>query len=327
MELIKTQMQVGGETSISGTIRNIVNSAGLRGLCRGLGITFTREAPAFGIYFGSYEVMIRQMGDSDLAVLSAGGMAGVFSWIFTYPQDVIKSRLQADGFGSKQQYFGVKHCLKESLARDGSSFLSRGIISTIIRAFPMNAATFYVYVGVMKAFADKEEAIEDTFDTLKTLGLRPLKYTAMYSEKVPDSWSRRKAERLAGSSNRLALITTDMPNIITVKEQSNLAQWRLFPEQMLYACPSVQKETRHHDTTFFFRQNFNEFNQYMLEEVEIPIVIPSHLEQEDRPSLLTSETQEKKWRNSIRTADFLLPTNLLAHHRLDRIYGFYYIMA
>ena len=34
----------------------------------------------------------------------------------------------------------------------------------------MNAATFYVYVGVMKAFADKEEAIEDTFDTLKTLG-------------------------------------------------------------------------------------------------------------------------------------------------------------
>ena len=34
------------------------------------------------------------MGDSDLAVLSAGGMAGVFSWIFTYPQDVIKSRLQ-----------------------------------------------------------------------------------------------------------------------------------------------------------------------------------------------------------------------------------------
>lgn len=40
-------------------LSSVVNSAGLRGLCRGLGITFTREAPAFGIYFGSYEVMIR----------------------------------------------------------------------------------------------------------------------------------------------------------------------------------------------------------------------------------------------------------------------------
>ena len=59
MELVKTQMQVGGETSISGTLKHIYQAAGASGLARGMGITFTREVPAFGIYFGAYEIMIR----------------------------------------------------------------------------------------------------------------------------------------------------------------------------------------------------------------------------------------------------------------------------
>ena len=59
MELVKTQMQVGGETSISGTLKHIYKSAGVAGLARGMGLTFTREVPAFGIYVGAYEIMIR----------------------------------------------------------------------------------------------------------------------------------------------------------------------------------------------------------------------------------------------------------------------------
>ena len=59
MELIKTQMQVGGQTSLMGTVKHIHSKAGLSGFSRGLAITLTREVPAFGIYFGSYEMMIR----------------------------------------------------------------------------------------------------------------------------------------------------------------------------------------------------------------------------------------------------------------------------
>ena len=62
MELVKTQMQVGEASSIGSTMRNIWTNGGVRGMTRGLAITFTREIPAFGIYFGSYEVMIR-LGD------------------------------------------------------------------------------------------------------------------------------------------------------------------------------------------------------------------------------------------------------------------------
>jgi solute carrier family 25 carnitine/acylcarnitine transporter 20/29 len=41
-----------------------------------------------------------------------GGVAGVVSWVVTYPQDVIKSRLQADSFGSDRKYQGPLHCLQ-----------------------------------------------------------------------------------------------------------------------------------------------------------------------------------------------------------------------
>ena len=62
MELIKTQMQVGGETSLVAATTNIYRAAGLPGLGRGMAITLTREVPAFGIYFGSYEICVRYKG-------------------------------------------------------------------------------------------------------------------------------------------------------------------------------------------------------------------------------------------------------------------------
>lgn len=79
-------------------MKQIWNSEGIRGIYRGLGITVAREIPAFGLYFSSYEFMTRQSGPSKpvgtLHMMAAGGMAGVFSWLFTYPIDFLKSRLQ-----------------------------------------------------------------------------------------------------------------------------------------------------------------------------------------------------------------------------------------
>lgn len=45
-------------------------------------------------------------------LVSAGGLAGICSWVTTYPQDVIKSRVQGDGWGRHQRYHGPRHCLR-----------------------------------------------------------------------------------------------------------------------------------------------------------------------------------------------------------------------
>lgn len=84
---------------------------------------------------------------SSLHILFAGGLAGTFSWLTTFPIDTVKSRLQAD---VTNRYNGVWDCIVKSYREEGMRFFSRGLGSTLIRAFPMNAACFLVVSWVMK---------------------------------------------------------------------------------------------------------------------------------------------------------------------------------
>jgi len=342
IELIKTQMQVCGQNGIGDAMRTIYTNGGLKGLGRGFGITVLREVPAFGIYFGSYEVMIRNFGESTPVVLMAGGMAGIFSWIFTYPQDVIKSRLQADGFGSNQQYSGTRHCLQASLQAEGYGCLSRGIGSTVIRAFPMNAVTFGVYSYMMKRWGYKEE--DHDLDTIENLKKNVQSHANEMVNKITGPWEQNK-EKI--KPQKLSTMVTDMPNILTVQEPiiSPISFFRMYPEQMLWSCPQTPKKDPWENFTknlfgyksFSNYDNNNQFTQrapindlYQAPEVMAPKrplnINPDHIEPAT-PSLLGGDNTEK-WKTCIMTKDFLLPTNLLSSRKSpDRIYGFYYIVA
>lgn len=341
MELIKTQMQVCGQNGITDAFKTIYTDGGLKGLGRGFGITVLREVPAFGVYFGSYEVMIRNFGDSTPVVLTAGGMAGIFSWIFTYPQDVIKSRLQADGFGANQQYSSTRHCIQASLQAEGYGCMTRGIGSTVIRAFPMNAVTFGVYSYIMKRWGYKEEDHDlDTIENLKkNLGI----HVNELAHKITSPWEEKKEIK----KSKLSTMATDMPNIITVQEPliSPISYARMYPEQMLWACPSTPKEDPWENFTknifagksFTSYCNYNQFTQrapindlHQAPEVIVSTknlnINPDHPEPAT-PSLLGGDNTEK-WKTCIMTKDFLIPTNLLSSRKSpDRIYGFYYIVA
>jgi len=349
MELVKTQMQVCGQKDIQGAVSNILNNAGLKGLFRGLAITATREVPAFAIYFSSYEVIVRRFGDSTAIILFAGGMAGVFSWIFTYPQDVIKSRLQADSFGANQLYRSSRHCLQESLKSEGPNVLVRGIGSTIIRAFPMNAVTFGVYSFIIKKWGYKVEDME--YDTVENLQKRLGSGICEVAQKLPNPWKEIKDYK------RLSTLVTDGPNIITIQEPmiSSISHIRMYPEQMLWACTESPKKEEeltvwnrmvdfNNATTFstYTYCNFNQFTQRNLRDAyqNLPDVVPpptirnietpvdsepivEELEPKIPSLLSTEETCPKR----ISTQDFLIPTNLLSSRKSpDRIYGFYYLI-
>jgi len=242
MELVKTQMQVCGQTDISGTVSHITRSAGFGGIFRGLGITATREVPAFAVYFSSYEVIVRNLGESTSAVLFGGGMAGVLSWVTTYPQDVIKSRLQADAFGASRMYRGPLHCLQLSLKEEGTSFLFRGIGSTVIRAFPMNAVTFGVFTFVMKKWGYKPEDMDH--DTIENLQRKFNSGVCEVSQKLPMAWKDKQ-------DAKLSTLATDGPNILTIQEPlvSSISYTRMYPEQMLWACTETKKRDEEEDQT------------------------------------------------------------------------------
>ena len=106
LELVKIQQQVRPDcTSATETVKSIIEKSGFKGLSRGLGITVLREVPAFGLYFSSYEWMVNLKKDSAAWVFTAGGISGIISWIFTYPIDMVKTRLQGDVIGAGLRSF------------------------------------------------------------------------------------------------------------------------------------------------------------------------------------------------------------------------------
>jgi hypothetical protein len=84
-----------------------------------------------------------------IGMMMAGGMAGVVSWLVTFPTDVVKTRLQCDVTG---KYTGAVDCIKKTYQMEGPKAFWRGLGSTLIRAFPTNAATFTVVTYIMRYF-------------------------------------------------------------------------------------------------------------------------------------------------------------------------------
>ncbi|XP_064623125.1 mitochondrial basic amino acids transporter-like [Lineus longissimus] len=156
MELAKTRVQVQGaslgEQKFKGPfdcLCKMYKAEGVKSLFRGLTLTICREIPGFSSYFVCYKYLCDKFSPVDpkmeksiYVMLFAGGFAGVFSWISTYPIDLVKSRIQADGVNARPMYSGAIDCIKKSYNSEGPRGFFRGINSTLLRAFPVNAVTF-----------------------------------------------------------------------------------------------------------------------------------------------------------------------------------------
>lgn len=83
---------------------------------------------------------------SSLKVATYGGLAGEALWLSSYPFDVVKSKMQCDGFGAQQQFSSMRDCFKKTYAIEGAMGFWKGIGPTLLRAMPVSAGTFAVYV-------------------------------------------------------------------------------------------------------------------------------------------------------------------------------------
>lgn len=147
-------------------LQKIFKARGLAGCFQGLSVVVVRDVPGFGVYFGSYELFSHWFSkltsqSTVLVPLIAGGLAGVVSWVSTFPLDVIKSRVQADGNLGNYKYSGFLDCAVKSYRSEGLVVFTRGLLPTILRAFPTNAAIFYVHGFVLKLLHKKDQIPSD----------------------------------------------------------------------------------------------------------------------------------------------------------------------
>lgn len=82
-----------------------------------------------------------------------GGLAGEMLWLSSYPFDIIKSRMQTDGFGEKQRYKSMRDAFAQTWRQDGMRGFWKGLGPTLLRAMPVSAGTFVVVEMTMKAIS------------------------------------------------------------------------------------------------------------------------------------------------------------------------------
>ncbi|KAJ3934132.1 MAG: carnitine/acyl carnitine carrier [Lentinula lateritia] len=210
-ELIKIRQQsLVTPTSAKQVAWDIFKRSGVRGLYRGGTSTILRDS-GYGAYFWAYEATCRYLNsrasstarssETSLVVhefdhqpnvsswttlLTAGAVAGVAGWMFTFPFDVVKTRIQGTESPHLTQSASIRPLLTSSPAShlglsqmystkatpsshhpyrttwstivnsyrsEGMPVFFRGLSPTLIRAIPVNMATFATFEAVAHALS------------------------------------------------------------------------------------------------------------------------------------------------------------------------------
>lgn len=150
-------------------VRKILRTGGLRALYRGQGPTMLREFHSYGIWFAVYGALMgwvvenetrERMGRDSPAkadsegegeipipgwkVAACGAVTGEVLWAMNYPFDVVKSTMQADGFGAERRHRTMRDATRHIWMVDGWRGFFRGLGPTLGRAMPVSAGTFLV---------------------------------------------------------------------------------------------------------------------------------------------------------------------------------------
>ncbi|KAG0693754.1 mitochondrial carrier domain-containing protein [Suillus ampliporus] len=158
VEHIRIRLQTQSNTNPTykgpfNAMKKIASEHGIAGLFKGQCVTFLREATGYGVYFLVYEKLVqREMTQkgirrdqiSPMNPILYGAAAGYALWAVIYPIDMIKSRMQTDGFtpSTGQKYASARDCVRKVWRTEGISAFTRGLGPTLIRSPFANGATF-----------------------------------------------------------------------------------------------------------------------------------------------------------------------------------------
>ena len=127
-EYIKCNMQKNRNLRVMDVVRG-------GNMMRGFWLTFMRDSVGFGIYFSLYEYLQRRRDNP----LVNGGIAGVGSWLYSYPIDTVKTIQQVEG----RDVLGI-------LRGMDMRGLCGGMRWMLGRAFMVNAGIFYIFEKMKK---------------------------------------------------------------------------------------------------------------------------------------------------------------------------------
>jgi len=116
-----------------------------------------------GFYFLGYDWYMRTVTPTGKKVkdiawyhpLIGGSIAGYGYWLSCYPIDLLKSKLQADSF-ENPKYKNLKDCYNQTKLGGTGAFF-KGLLPCLLRAMPVNAATFLCFEWVLELMGGRKD--------------------------------------------------------------------------------------------------------------------------------------------------------------------------
>jgi len=155
LDLIRTRLSVQTnyqDKGIVNALMNIVMKEGVVALYKGIFPTIMGVAPYVGLNFMIYETLkasIRkhvQPDPSIVQLLCCGGISGTVAQTITYPLDVLRRKMQIQGFTPDHPIYGTTwNAVKHIWKTDSYRGFYRGLIPNYLKVAPSISISFVVY--------------------------------------------------------------------------------------------------------------------------------------------------------------------------------------
>ncbi|PKI62044.1 hypothetical protein CRG98_017417 [Punica granatum] len=161
--LFQTRRSEFHSIGLLGSIKKIAKTEGVMGFYRGNGASVARIVPYAALHYMAYEQYRRwiidrfpNVGRGPVLDLVAGSFAGGTAVLFTYPLDLVRTKLayQVGGsaklpikglLSSEQVYRGILDCFSKTYREAGIRGLYRGVAPSLYGIFPYAGLKFYFY--------------------------------------------------------------------------------------------------------------------------------------------------------------------------------------
>eukprot|EP00455_Lapot_gusevi_P052455 TRINITY_DN7986_c0_g1_i14.p1 TRINITY_DN7986_c0_g1~~TRINITY_DN7986_c0_g1_i14.p1 ORF type:complete len:265 (-),score=54.01 TRINITY_DN7986_c0_g1_i14:74-868(-) len=157
LDLVRSCLTVQTSTAqysgMGDALVKIYRNEGIRGLYRGINATLMGIAPYVAINFTTFDLLKRKYLPNrqhqyfDVINLGLGAIAGGVAATLTYPTDVIRRRMQLQGFGAIDlpQYSSTWDCTKKMYKTEGIRGLYKGLTACYLKVIPAMAIAFMTY--------------------------------------------------------------------------------------------------------------------------------------------------------------------------------------
>ncbi|GAB4852750.1 Mitochondrial carrier protein CoAc2, variant 3 [Ancistrocladus abbreviatus] len=161
--LFQTRRAEFKSVGLLGSFRKIEKTEGFLGFYRGNGASVARIVPYAALHYMAYEEYKRLIIDcfpnvwrGPVLDLVAGSFAGGTAVLFTYPLDLVRTKLAYQVVESaksnfkrlvhsEQLYKGIFDCFSKTYKEAGMRGLYRGVAPSLYGIFPYAGLKFYVY--------------------------------------------------------------------------------------------------------------------------------------------------------------------------------------